>query len=206
MDYKTIIPFGKVIGKDLFGITAYSCYTKNPNLIRYGRFYIFGNILTGIKWECVEFIRRWFIIRYSITFQEIENAYQIFNTNYLKFTNLITGENISYTKYYNGSIGNLLPIVGSIIIWNKFGQHPYGHCAVVLHIDENYIYIAEQNWDNKKWENNYSRKIQFNLGMLNSVSLIDQNKYNVPILGWLTLDNLEKNIFYPQLNTRFNSL
>ena len=49
MENSNIIPFGKLIGKDIFGITAYSCYTKNPNLIRDERSYIFGNILLTSK-------------------------------------------------------------------------------------------------------------------------------------------------------------
>ena len=199
-----ISPFGDVIGKDTYGITAYSCYTNDPKKIRYDKSYIFKNVFAGIKWECVEFIRRWLIIRYSITFQELDTAYKIFDLPYMKFSNLITGENISYIKYYNGSIGNLLPKVGTIIIWDKFGEHIYGHCAIVIKVDENYIYISEQNWDNKQWNKAYSRKIPYRLGLLNSVSIIDNNPYNVPLLGWISLDNLDKNIFYPQLHTTFN--
>jgi hypothetical protein len=71
-------------------------------------------------------------------------------------------------------------------------------------LDKNYIYIAEQNWDNKKWNNTYSRKIPYSLGVLNSVLLIDKNIFNVSILGWISIDNLDRHIFYPQLNSRFN--
>ena len=203
VDYN-IIPFGNIIGKDFYGITAFSNYTVNPNEMRYDKSYIFKNIFTGIKWECVEFIRRWLIIRYSITFQELDTAFKIFDLPYIKFSNLITGENLPYIKYYNGTIGNLLPNVGTIIIWDKFGEHPYGHCAIVVKIDDYYIYISEQNWNNEKWDNPYSRKIPYRLGILNSVLLIDKNIYNVSILGWLSIDNLDKKIFYPQLQTQFN--
>lgn len=204
MSKYNIIPFGNVIGKDFYGITAFSNHTINPKEIRYDKSYIFKNIFTGIKWECVEFIRRWLIIRYSITFQELDTAYKIFDLPYIKFSNLITGEILPYMKYYNGSIGNLLPNIGTIIIWDKFGEHPYGHCAVVVKVDDNYIYISEQNWHNEKWNNPYSRKIPYRLGILNSVLLIDKNIYNVSILGWISIDNLDKNIFYPQLQTQFN--
>jgi glutathionylspermidine amidase/synthetase len=169
------VPFGDLIGKDEFGISAFSCHTKKANTIKNEKSYIFRNIFTGIKWECVEFIRRWLIIKHSITFQELDTAFNIFDLPYIKFSNLISGEILSYIKYYNGSIGNLLPKIGSIIIWDKFGEHPYGHCAIVVKLDKNYIYIAEQNWDNKKWNNTYSRKIPYSLGVLNSVLLIDKN-------------------------------
>jgi hypothetical protein len=198
-----IEPFGNIIGKDFYGITAYSCHTKDNNEIRNEKSYIFKNIFSGIKWECVEFIRRWMIIRYSITFQELDNAYSIFDLPYIRFTNLITGENIPYIKYNNGSIGNLLPNKGSIIIWDKFGEHPYGHCAVVSQLDNSFIYISEQNWHNKKWQNFYSRKIQYKIGMGNSITLIDNNEFNVPILGWISLENLERNIFYGQFDTKY---
>jgi len=197
-------PFGIIIGKDFYGIIAYSCYTEDTNKIRYEKSYIFKNIFSGIKWECVEFIRRWMIIRYSITLQELDTAFNIFELPYIRFTNLITGENIPYIKYHNASIGNLLPKIGTIIIWDKFGEHPYGHCAIVSNVDNNYIYISEQNWHNKKWQNKYSRKIPYKIGTLNSVLLIDNNEFNVPILGWLSLENLERNIFYPQLHSAYN--
>jgi glutathionylspermidine amidase/synthetase len=199
-----IVPFGEMLGKDIFGIAAFSCHTNDPNKIRNDKSFIFRNVFTGIKWECVEYIRRWLIIKHSITFQELDTAFNIFDLPYIKFSNLISGEILSYIKYYNGSIGNLLPKIGSIIIWDKFGEHPYGHCAIVVKLDKNYIYIAEQNWDNKKWNNTYSRKIPYSLGVLNSVLLIDKNIFNVSILGWISIDNLDRHIFYPQLNSRFN--
>ena len=198
-----IIPFGNVIGKDFYGITAYSCYTNDNNEIRYEKSYIFKNIFSGIKWECVEFIRRWMIIRYSITFQELDNAYSIFDLPYIRFTNLITGVNIPYIKYNNRSVGNLRPDIGSIIIWDKFGDHPYGHCAIVSKLDNRYLYISEQNWHNKKWENYYSRKIEYKIGMGNSITLLDNNQFNVPILGWISLENLQRNIFYGQFDSKY---
>lgn len=177
------------IGIDNYGVVSYSNLEKHK-MANDKYMYIYGNIYTGLKWECVEFIRRWLIINYKITFEEVECAYNIFMHPYLCFRNVITGNRVPYRKYYNGSIGNIFPKIGSIIIWHKNEKQPYGHCAIVCNYDNKYVYISEQNWGDKKWIKNYSRQIEYKMDINNSIILMDHNEYNVNILGWLILENL----------------
>ena len=177
------------IGFDNYEIISYSNLEKyKTSNEKY--MYIYDNIYTGVKWECVEFVRRWLIINYKITFEEVESAYNIFMHPYLCFKHLTYGNRVPYEKHHNGSIGNTFPYIGSIIIWDKNKKQPYGHCAIVSNYDNNYIYVSEQNWDNKKWEQNYSRKIKYKFGINNSIILVDNNRYKINILGWLILKNL----------------
>ena len=82
--------------------------------INFKRNYING-YFSGLKWQCVEFARRYLIVSDKISFQEIETAEDIFRLNY--FFNLSDNTLISINKYVNGSM--VLPHVGSLLIWSK---------------------------------------------------------------------------------------
>jgi glutathionylspermidine amidase/synthetase len=160
--------FGTILGNTKEGVIAYSSYYENN--IR-EKNYING-IFTGIKWQCVEFARRYLIQVNNITFDAVDNAYDIFNLNNFKTLNSV---NIPIQKYSNGS--NILPHIGSLIIWSKdVDIKETGHVAVVTDVTKNYIKIAEQNYDNK----NYSRKIYINNNILDSMHL----------LGWINYKNI----------------
>ena len=183
-------PFGEIIGIDYYGINAYSCNistNNNPCMS-----FIHKTIFCGIKWQCVEYVRRWLILVHNITFQQLEMAYMMFTEPYITFIHIITEQRIPYIKYKNGIVGNLLPKPGSIIVWDKTLGYKTGHVAIVSKITSKYIYIGEQNWDDLMWKKPYSRRIPIEYTSCNSVYLNDNNEFNLPILGWLTLENIYK--------------
>lgn len=141
--------FGELLGIDKYGIKAYS--NQSTTNISDCENHL-NDIFTGIKWQCVEYVRRWMISIKNITFENITNANDIWNLNFM--TNINTNKNININKYKNGE---LLPTVGSILVYDTL---PWGHVAVVIEIDDA-IYISEQNYDNNKWNNNYSRKLKY---------------------------------------------
>ena len=68
-----------------------------------------------------------------------------------------------------------------IIYPMQFPDSPAGHVSIVTDVKDNIIYIAEQNWIERKWQDNYARRLQLvNNG---KVSLIDSHGYK--ILGWM---------------------
>lgn len=193
-----IIPFGQPIGIDLNNIIAYSSdnstnshrkkysyliqHIKIPNHIINKK-----KIFCGIRFQCVEYARRWLICVYNISFEQIDMAYKMFTSHNIRFRNIWTKQSIPYTKYPNGSaIG---PVVGSILLWDKADNYLTGHVAIVLNTDENYAYIGEQNWEDIRWLNYYSRKIPIKK-ISNQIWLddTDTNHFNLKILGWLNLD------------------
>ena len=93
---------------------------------------------TGIKWQCVEYARRYLQTTRGITFANVKGAFEIPRA---KFTTL-DGTSVKKTNDLK---------VGSLVIWPKKYKHnsPYGHVAVVSKIKSNGIYVAEQNYDNK---------------------------------------------------------
>jgi hypothetical protein len=150
-------------------IVSYSTHNKYDNLEKN---YI-RNIFCGYKWQCVEFVRRYLIIKFNITFQQIDYAYQIFNL--YNFKCLLSGNPIKIYNYKNGSC--ILPKTNSILVWS-YKYKSTGHVAIIIEIQESYIKIIEQNWNNKKWDENYSRKI--NVKYNSGYWILDDN-----ILGWI---------------------
>lgn len=190
-----IIPFGQPIGIDLNNIIAYSSDVQtNPHRKKYSyltQYIIKKKIFCGIRFQCVEYARRWLILVHNISFEQVQMAYQIFTSDNISFRNIWTKHSIPYTKCPNGSA--ISPVKGSILLWDKADNYLTGHVAIILNIDENYVYIGEQNWKDVEWLNNYSRKIPIKkISAHNQIQIwlddTDTNHFNLKILGWLNLD------------------
>jgi glutathionylspermidine amidase/synthetase len=179
-------PFGQIIGIDNYGVIAYS--SKHSEKNKHTISVIFNNIYCGIKWQCVEYIRRWLIINYNITFEQIDMAYMMFTTHQLKFIHIIHKNTIPYKLIYNNQTNNVLPNIGSIIIWDKNNNYKTGHVAIVSNITNKYIYISEQNWDDLLWNKPYSRKIKIQYLNSSIINLNDYNPFQLYILGWINFD------------------
>ena len=127
-----------------------------------------NNIYTGQKWQCIEFIRRYFIIIHNLTFQSVHNAYDMINIKYMTHIN-------TYTKYYCTfyTKNSSTPKKNDILLF-RYGSD--GHVAIVINIINNTLQIAEQNWDSLKWKGtNYSRDINID---------------DTSIIGWIHVNNL----------------
>ena len=158
--------FGEIIGITDQGVIAFS----NENSNHQANYY--QGIYTGLKYECVEFVRRWLIIVYGITFESVDHAKDIYNLNY--FSN-----KIPIKKCINGSDKISF---GDLVIWTNQGEFKeHGHVAVIVKIKNNQVYIAEQNTTNKSWNGKkYSRKLLFNNNIL-----VDRKYPDTKIIGWI---------------------
>jgi len=131
-------PFGTPLGS-VNGVTAYSSYSPPgpdaPNLMK--------NMFTGLKWQCVEFARRYLIVRHGITFQDVENAYDLFSVQ--QFLRVESNEPVSAYTHMNGAAK--APAVDSLLIYSQ-EWHGTGHVAVITQVTDHTIVVAEQNRDN----------------------------------------------------------
>jgi len=165
--------FGEIIGITDQGVIAFS----NENSNHQANYY--QGIYTGLKYECVEFVRRWLIIVYGITFESVDNAKDIYNLNH--FSNIFSNK-IPIKKCINGSDKISF---GDLVIWTNQGKYKeHGHVAVVVKINNNHVYIAEQNTTNEFWnrKKKYSRKLLFNNNIL-----VDREYPDTKIIGWIQL-------------------
>jgi glutathionylspermidine amidase/synthetase len=148
-------------------VVAFSNNKINKKILNY-----FNGIFTGIRWQCVEFARRYMIINYRITFPQVKNAYEIFTLNY--FHNIKTNSLIKINKFLNGS--EIAPQVGNLLIWNKYvDNNSTGHIAVITKVKlPYYVEIAEQNWNINK----FIRRLE--IKYKNGYNIIDTN-----LIGWI---------------------
>ena len=123
--------FGTIVGT-FQGVPAYSNRKNGTKKSRA------NYINTGIKWQCVEYARRYLQTTRGITFANVKGAFEIPGA---KFTTL-DGDSVKKTNDLK---------IGSLVIWPKKYKNnaPYGHVAVVSKIKSNGIYVAEQNYDDK---------------------------------------------------------
>ena len=149
--------YGEICGKTEEGVIFYSkqCDSDYKNNINYVNGY-----QTGESWQCVEFVRRFLIITKGITFDKVDNAYNIWD---LSSFQSLDGVPIPINKIKNiKNIKNNHPQKGDILVWNKYvDDNETGHVAIVTDVDrKGNVFIAEQNWDNEFTDHNYSRLIR----------------------------------------------
>jgi len=178
-----LINFGDSIGITNQNVIAFSNNDQSKDTKNKSKPNYYNEIYTGLKYECVEFVRRWLIIVYGITFESVNHAKNIFE---LKNFYSIKNSLININEFLNGSYNNIY--FGDLIIWNYKGEFSsYGHVAIVVKIKNNFIYIAEQNTSNKSWNGKkYSRKLLFDNNLL-----VDKDYTDTEILGWI---NYNKNL------------
>jgi len=135
--------YGDIIGT-FNGVQSYSNSNNKTSIANY-----YNNIYTGIKWECVEYVRRYLIMNHNITFSNVDSAYKIPEAKFMT----LHGENII------PNLNNNLTI-GSIIIFPKDYEidSPDGHVAIISSILPSGITIAEQNYN----DNIFPRFISYN--------------------------------------------
>ena len=159
------VEFGKMIGK-IGNVPSYSnCNNNCTNFIDGGVIFLnnetyFGkDIFTGIRWQCVEYARRWLVVNKNSTFANIDSAFQIYTLDSVQ--DLIQeGVQKPFISIDNGD--NRAPEVNDLIIYPFIEKEaPHGHVAVIadLNLDKGYVDIAEQNYENFWVNENYSRRV-----------------------------------------------
>jgi hypothetical protein len=178
-----VTSFGMILGSDAMGVIGYSNCNEDtvseiPNFVPLGE----GEVYAGMKWQCVEYSRRWLILSKQVTYDSIDYAYQIWDLSD------VTNVTDSDTKYPFLSFpsGQSLtpPEVGCLLIYNSTDYlEPTGHVSVVVGVQDNVILLGEQNWSNDIWlGSDYAR---------NLTVVLSDGKYAVDdqyLIGWKCVD------------------
>merc|ERR1711907_383368 len=176
-------PFGAVLGLAPGGVPAYSCDYDTwhiPREQREWRNYHEG-IFTGAKWQCVEFARRWLLLNKGYTFSDVPMAYHIMGLRHVTVQyGTSKGQELPLWPCRNG--GTIKPEVGSMLIWDS-SYDQTGHVAIVTEVASNYVRVAEQNFEDWKWEagTDYARELPATLDGEGGYTVHDEFK----ILGWM---------------------
>ena len=168
--------YGVVLGKSPAGIPAYSncnsaCVVFEPNHI--------NDIYTGIKWQCVEYARRWLLHENRVVFGDVNIAADIWALPHVK--NPFSRELFKFMSIVNGAVDS--PRRGDLLIYSKeyLGT---GHVAVVTAVNEmqQTVQVSEQNYANTLWEDSFAREIKFTKKK-NKIWLLDPY-----LIGWKRIE------------------
>jgi glutathionylspermidine amidase/synthetase len=107
----------------------------------------YEGLFYGVKYECVEFIRRYYIHVYGITFREIDNAIDLFRVPH--GTDVKTKRSIPFQAIRNAP--NQIPHQDDVVIWKQEGPYQKtGHVAIVVEVlSPHLVRIVEQNGTTK---------------------------------------------------------
>ena len=135
---------------------------------------------TGIKWQCVEYARRWLLVNKGVVYGDVDVAADIWGLDFV--TRIKDKAELKMSSYPNGN--EKLPEVGDLLIYAKAYLNT-GHVAVISSVDTKTrtIQVVEQNYYNTKWKNDYAR----------SISYVEHDKkiwlLDAYLLGWKRVTN-----------------
>lgn len=123
--------FGDKIGT-FNGVDAYSNQRDQTNSLDSN---YYNGIYTGQKWQCVEFARRYLIIKEGITFSDVDSAFEIPQAQF----KTLNGSHIKMSNELNP---------GSLIVWPKDYKQGLndGHVAIVSLVTPFGVTVVEQNY------------------------------------------------------------
>ena len=109
------------------------------------------------EWQCVEYARRWLLLRKGCVFKNIRHAADIWSQS--TYVERVTdGKQFPLKAHPNGS--PTLPIIDSFLNYSRSTEQPFGHIALICEVGPDYIRIAEQNNEFHYWREGYARQLQ----------------------------------------------
>lgn len=150
-----VTPYGRALGRSPGGVVAYSncsprCVSRQANTI--------DGTYVGMRWQCVEYARRWLLFRDGVVYGDVDVAADIW-TKIDSYKRVADGARIALEKHEEG--GAVPPQVGDLLIYSR-GYLGTGHVAVVLSVDLKWrrVTVGEQNYRNKVWRHRHARTLK----------------------------------------------
>lgn len=174
--------FGKLVGQS-FLTKAYS--NCNGNCVKNENNYVTlpqqqTPIFSGMKWQCVEYARRWLIENKGVTFGDVEYAYHIWDLPYAETVD--THQHVPLLRFENKK-STEAPQVGDLLI-NSVQLAITGHVSVVVGVQRDSITIAEQNYFNRPWEGkHYARRLLLDKNQQGQYRIFDDS-----LIGWVRVN------------------
>lgn len=180
-----LVPFDEIEGVASENVPAYS--NNQSSIFNIGQNYVYG-VYTGFRWQCVEYARRWLILRKGCTFKNVGNACDMWK-EINEIERLTDGKKFLLRCIENGS--ERPPKIGSLLIYPRSFRMPFGHVAVITGVVDGFVHISEQNHLFQSWETDFARRAALNCR--DGRFFIDDTD---PLFGWLEIDD-EQNELKP---------
>ena len=141
-------------------------------------------LCSGMKWQCVEYARRWLMENRDIFFGDVEYATDIWSLSH-GIDLLNHKKQIAVMQFPNG-LSVEKPEVGDLVIYDTSYAPITGHVAVIVEIGENPIKIAEQNYSSHKWAApHYSQELGMLAKQKDKSNTTHYSITNNGIIGWV---------------------
>ncbi len=138
-------PWGETLGGSTttpaYSNCSAACFVPLPNREQ--------GIFTGIRWQCVEYARRWWLLNRGVFFGDVDVAADL----WLKIPAVTRASDGSTQPLENHDNGDSAPPqVGDLLVYGREYLRT-GHLAVVVAVDAGAgrIDVAEQNFLNRPW-------------------------------------------------------
>jgi hypothetical protein len=125
----------------------------------------------GFKWQCVEFVKRFYYETYN---HKMPESYGHAKDFFDRKVNTGWNKSRAMKQYANGS--TILPREDMILVFDGSDENPFGHIAIIAEQNDNKISVVQQNW---------GRTTRMRLSLIK-----EGNQYFVDhpdVLGWLSL-------------------
>ena len=155
-DTECVVKYGEVLGKSMSGVEAYSnCSSRCVNPIPF----FVNKTFTGIKWQCVEYARRWLLMNQGVVYGDVDVAADIWQLE--SVTSPDKKIQKDFLSILNGDTQQFIQR-GDLVIYSRAFLGT-GHVAVIVELDakNQRVYLAEQNFDNTRWQGDSARSIPY---------------------------------------------
>lgn len=128
----------------------------------------------GLKYQCVEFIKRYYYERFD---HRMPNTYGHAADFYdkMQINEVAYNSKRGLYQYRNGSTSR--PKLESILVLDRTDYNPYGHIGIVSNITDTHIEIAQQNYG-------IETRRTFPLAYIKGRYFVYDNE----VLGWLSMN------------------
>ena len=168
-----VTDFGVELGITASGVKAYSNCNNSCVALKAKNI---ETTFTGLKWQCVEFARRWLLLNHAYVFDSVDTAADMWEAIQF-YISVEDDTKLIVQSHENGS--EIMPARGDLFIYKSelFGT---GHVAVVTAVDKNkqLIFLAEQNYKNEKWSGDAARTVRY-INKENKIKVLDKH-----LIGW----------------------
>jgi hypothetical protein len=109
---------------------------------------LYGNVSTGYRWECVEFMRRFYISALNLRITSLGDGFEWFElAPKLAYMDGPT-KKVGFDQFFDNTVTRP-PAAGDILAYDNSIGGGHGHVAIVKRVRLGYILTAQQNWHNE---------------------------------------------------------
>ncbi len=167
--------FTPKIGDAIDSIHGVKVYYNGSNFARsYGRNLAPDGYNLGLKYQCVEFVKRYYYQVYHHKMPNTQgNARDFFDK---KLADRAYNKKRGLMQYRN--VREYIPKAGDLLVYDSYPGNPFGHVAIIAEVGPEHVVIVQQNIGTLTRER--LKLVKF----MDYYTIADYD-----ILGWLRLEN-----------------